>query len=545
MKVKYVFTFLCLISVCAISIAQNSNEILCKVLDVESKYPVSYATIQFKGEQKGVIADEDGGFRLPIEYVTSNVFVTISSIGFETLTVDIRTLDVSVLNTIYLKPKTEALNEVLIIAQTKKNTKNSKALTHITPESIIKEAIKKIPVNYPKAPHSYMAYYRDYQLVNNNYYNLNEFILETFDAGFQTSKFWFKNNVTAMYSYNRNKNYYQDSLLQKSVYGDSKIINKDNSAIFINTLSNELEILNVHNPIRNYNKLSFSFVDKFKDDFINNHVFKFEKIKYINDTPLYEISFLSENSDDKKFKAKGEIYIAKDDYSIYKITYKILENEQFEQNKSLGNNGTNFQSEERLRTLYEINVEYKQVNNKMYLNYMTFNNRFIIKEPNPFRVVELEFNVKDEVFYITFNKPVDESSLSKKSRFKLKYKTKKLTVKKIELVDDKIVKVEVVDWTLGENVNKKKIKSEDFSCELKNIKDVSGVKLNKDTKLKGFQFREFFTQEIFENKEPVPNLIYVNKNLPLSATYTNPPNFDINTYWVNSPLKKTKDPIKI
>ncbi len=544
MKTKCILSLLFLVCIFSVSNAQNSKEVLCKVLDAETNFPVSYATIQFKGEQKGIIADADGGFRLPIEYKISNRFVIISSIGFETLTVGLGTFDINVLNTIYLKPKVEALNEVLIIAQKKKTPKLSTPKGNITPEGIIKEAIKRIPINYPKTPHSYMAYYRDYQLVNNNYYNLNEFILETFDAGFQTSKYWFDKNVTAMYSYNRNENYYQDSLLQKSVYGDSKIINKDKSAKFTTALSNELEILNIHNPIRNYNKVSFSYVDRFKDDFIKNHIFKFEKIKYINDTPLYEISFVSEDPEKAKFMAKGKIYIAKTDYSIYKIAYRIIENEQFNEIESQTNNRTDFQPKERLRILYEVNVEYKQVNNKMYLNYMAFNNRFIIKEPNPFKVIELEFNLNDEAFYFTFNKPVDESSLNKKNRFRIKYRNKKLTVKSIELIEDKIVKVKVVDWSAGEKTSKSKVESVDFSYKIKNIKDASGVTLNKENKLRGFQFREFFTQEVFESKEPLPNLIYADKNMPLPSTSTNSPNFDINTYWVNSPLKKTKDPIK-
>ena len=91
MKIKYVLTVICLLSFVASSIAQDSKKLLCKILDQESKYPVSYATIKFEDIQNGVIADEEGEFRLPLEYKTSNKTIIISSIGFESLKISINT----------------------------------------------------------------------------------------------------------------------------------------------------------------------------------------------------------------------------------------------------------------------------------------------------------------------------------------------------------------------------------------------------------------------------------------------------------------------
>lgn len=195
---------------------------------------------------------------------------------------------------------------------------------------------------------------------------------------------------------------------------------------------------------------------------------------------------------------------------------------------------------ERLNTLYEIKLEYKAVNEKMYLNYMTFNNRFIIKEPNPFKVQEFDFDPDNKKFYITFNKSVDETSIQRKSRFRLMYKDKKLIIRGIKLIKPNMVRIDVIDWAAGTKADVQKVKSEDFSYKLKRIKDVSGVTLYKESKLLGYQFREFFTQEIFENKIPPSELIYVNKRRPLSITKVNDVDLDIDKYWVNSPLKQTK-----
>lgn len=535
MKINYVLTIICVVGIVASSIAQDSKKILCKILDLESKYPVSYATIKFEDSKNGVIADEEGAFRLPIEYKTSNKTIIISSIGFETLKITVNTLKDNSINVIYLRPKIEALEAVMLSGKTKTRI--------LSAEAIIKEAIKRISVNYPKLPHSYIGYYRDYQLVNDNYYNLNESILENFDAGFQTNKYGNSENVTALYSYDLNKKYYLDSVLLKSVYGASKIINKDESAKFNTAIQNELEILNGHNPIRNHNSPSFSFINTFRSNFIDNHMFKLQEIKYMEGTPLFEISFVSRDTENSKFRATGKIYIAKTNYAIYKIEYKMLENEKFAQNR-YKRGSTSFESRERLNTLFETKVEYKAVNDKMYLNYMTFNNRFIIKDPNPFKVEDFEFDPNDEAFYITFNKSVDKSSIERNSRFKLLYKDKKLIVSDIELVETNVIKVDVIDWAAGANVDLKDVMSEDFSYKLKRIKDVSGVTLYKESKLLGYQFREFFTQEVFENKTPSSELIFVYKTRPLSAARVNSTNFDINKYWVNSPLKQTKGTVR-
>ena len=79
-----------------------------------------------------------------------------------------------------------------------------------------------------------------------------------------------------------------------------------------------------------------------------------------------------------------------------------------------------------------------------------------------------------------------------------------------------------------------------MNYKIKKIKDVSGATINKASNLTGYQFREIFTQEIFESKTPNDDLIYVNKMLPMSQTRVNKPSFDIKKYTINSPLKKTK-----
>ena len=530
--VLFVFVF----SVVLVSHSQNSKEILCKILDIDTKIPVSFATVKFEGEQNGVIADEDGEFRLPQDYKASNKSIVISSIGFESLKVSVITLKDGTVNVIFLKPKVEELSAVLLTGNTNSG-QNSKGLTAKT---IVKNAIGRIPTNYPNTSHSYISYYRDYQLIKNNYYNLNEAILESFDAGFNTDKYANGQNVTALYSYNLNRDFYQDSLLLNSIYGKSKSISDGDFAKLGTEIQNELEILNIHNPIRNFNKSSFSFIYVFRDNFVNNHLFKLSNITYVEDIPLYEIDFVTRDDPGMRYMGSGKIYISKLNYAIHKIEYRVYANRNYRSTRTQGHTFANVMSKPK-NILFEVKVEYKSKNNKMYLNYMTFNNLFVIKKPNPFKVDDFLFNPKTRNFILTFNTPLDMSTIERKSNFRLRYKNNKLIIKEVKAIDDKTVKIKVVDWSAGLKEDITAIDSTDFTYKLKRIKNTFGATINQVNKISGYQFREYFTQEIFENKGPEEDLIYVDKTLPISATRTNKPSFDLDKYWVNSPLKKTKE----
>lgn len=534
---KKITSILCVLMLFTSALSsQGAVELICRVIDSESKYPVSFASIQFKDEAKGLVANAEGSFRLPGVFKDNNRQIIISSIGYTTLTLNVNTLDYKAINTIYLIPKVESLDAVFV-----KSGKTNKQKIESS-YSIIKKAITKIPQNYPNQPHAYMAYYRDYQVVNGQYYNLNEGILENFDAGFKTNKLKYKDNQAVLYSYKENENFNKDTLLLNSIYGETKVLDVFDEAKLGTDIRNELEILNIHNPIRNYNKTSFSFIYVLKNNFLDNHDFRSPKSVYIDDMLLYEIEFNTKEEILSKFKAKGKIYVSKSTYAIYKLNYHVFENKNFSRNRiNTKQFGFSDQNKNDSNTLFKINIEYKEVAGKMYLNYMTFNNRFIIKEPNPFKEETFEFDSKLNTFYFKFNKPVDESSMQRKSSFKLFFRNKKLLIRDIKLIDEKTVKVRVVDWAAGTKTEIADTKSEDFTYQLKRIKDIFGMTIYKESRLIGFQFRELFTQEIFENKLIPSNVIFVNKMLPLYASKLNSKNFDANTYWVNSPLQQTEE----
>lgn len=506
-----------LLSVISLSFAQKEKEITGQIIDEITQEGIVFATLKIKGQNNGVVADEKGYFRLPYKYKTTNNVLVISSIGYRSLEIPINTLKDNMLNVLGLESKTESLDGV-VIQGTKKKIKN-----YIPPRLIVDKAIKSIPSNYPQTSHSYIAYYRDYQLLKNKYFNLNESIMEVFDAGFHTNALLYKDNQTALFNFKANLDFPKDSILASAYSEDgSKFIE---GATIDAIGGNELSILNVHNAIRNYAKKSFSFVNVFKDNFVSNHEFRLEKKVYLDDIPLYQIKFFAkEDVTGVKNSADGVIYIDYNTYAIHKLEYYGYKAND-------------------LIPFYSVKIEYKPLGNKMYLNYISFNNRFDVRSEDDFKVNDVTFDKTDNSFYITFNNKINLNTIKNKKNFRFIYKRKKLKISKIIPTSDKVLKITLIKGTLpsGDVFNKESMK--DLVYKIKRVEDAVGRKLGKVTKTQANQFREIFVQEVFENREKPSweDIIFVNKNDILLKSMINENNESLNKYWVNSPLKKTKE----
>ncbi len=95
---------------------------------------VPFATVQIKGTSKGVIADIDGNFSMPLDQQEANI--TISSVGFEPKTLKGHAgKDLNVV----LVSSAHSLGEVTVIAYGKRNTREQVgAITSVKPEDLQK-----------------------------------------------------------------------------------------------------------------------------------------------------------------------------------------------------------------------------------------------------------------------------------------------------------------------------------------------------------------------------------------------------------------------
>jgi len=481
-----------------------------EIIDSETSEPVSYAAVKFIGTSRGILADYNGQFRLPINKIKDITTIKISSIGYETIIVDISSLSISDINILKIKPKIEQL-ETVILTVPRKKKKNLSAI------KIVKKAVNSIESNLASNPHSYIGYYRDYQIFNDGeYYNLNEGIIEQFDHGISSHKLIDARNQSALYQFNKNLNYKSDSLLASAYGNKEKYIQ---NADIVSFGGNELSILNAHNPIRIFNQASFSFVYKLEKEFLSNHNFsKGEKI--INDEEvLIRILFTGEKSKiTQNYSVKGEMIISLLDFGIYNFKYVI-----YDANKS--------------SPLLNIDIEYKRHKNKIYLNYMSCNNRFYVQDNDVFKEKEIIYNKTLNRFEIEFNRNTNEKTLNK-SNFKIFYKNRKMPISKLRIKDEKriILDIAKIEPELDSTSRKQ---TNSIQVLIKKVRDFNNRLIYARINKPAYQFREFFVQEIFEDKKLDPSIQYIDKLKPLSKSQINILN-NIDDYIINSPLMKRK-----
>ncbi|WP_111682236.1 peptidase associated/transthyretin-like domain-containing protein [Winogradskyella tangerina] len=533
MRAWFTFIFLGLFSFQCV-FAQNLEQILLKIIDSESFEPISFSTVRIKASSIGVIADYNGELRIPSIY--QNEIAIISCIGYEAQEIDLSELQTNALYTIRLTPQVEALNPVFISSRNKVKGINLSPKSYVEKsrklyaKDIVLEAIAKIPENLSSQPHSYVGYYRDYQLVDNEFHNLNEAILETFDTGINTRLLDANTVSTVVYNFNQNKDFKQDTSLTKAYNGITKYI--ENSQILPRG-GNEHTILSIHDPIRNYNLNTFSYVYELRSDFPKLHKFEKGKVLFLNNEPILVVNFKKARPHDfssiygiktaRDEYIQGSIYISLVDYSIHRFNYKVLVPR------------TN-------KVLFNVSLEYARQNDKMYLNYITFNNSFVVGEGFELREEKVEFDKKEQAFYITFNNTEHMFNYRtlKKANFKFRLGDQRLRTTSVNGIEGnkRIVRVEVENYDrtpIELNVDN----IEDLTYEIKKVRDAVGNEIYQQNTIQGDQFREFFVQQVHE-EHPLPDgLIVMDKNLPMTEIILN--DFpDMNQYWINSPLMNKK-----
>ncbi|ARV10469.1 hypothetical protein BTO05_12815 [Winogradskyella sp. PC-19] len=528
MQKKIVLTVLYFLT---IFLSFSQQELKIEIVDADTKEPISFATALFKETSRGVIADYDGGIRIPFINIENTPDLIITALGYTDLEVSCKTLNINEINRIEMMPQAESL-DVVILNVTKKDRQKAfnvnrliKDNKKILGKKIVEKAINRITYNLDDKPHSIIGYYRDYQIVNDEYFNLIEGIVEQYDAGIKTNKITDVNNKNAIYSLKKNPEFKSSNRYAKAYDGESKYVQ---NADLLGFGGNELSILNVHNPIRNFNLNSFSYVYKFIENFIPNHEFAKEGFVFDEDNPIVNISFTTLTNQRKgvqqriqgttkaeKFKVSGIISISLRDYAIHGFSYTMFDYKQ-------------------RNPLFTVKIEYKKMQDKMYLNYISFNNRFVVTDEFVFKEEKVTYDKENECFEVLFNNDVNNQKINKRN-FKIRYKNKKVIIKSVEQMSSKKVKVFINDF----DKSLSELYDDDMSeitFIIKNIEDVDGRDIYKSREVAAYQFREFFSQEIFKDKKIDANLKFTSKVEPLLYA---PSNTLKNTkpYIVNTPLK--------
>ncbi len=125
---------------------------------------LEYANIAIKGTNIGTVTNENGEFTLKVKNDLQAQLVTISHVGFISEEIHLTGNDMSNL-TISLIPQNNLLNEVIVRGDA---------------ESIVKDAIHRIKVNYGDKDCMLTGFYRETARKRQHYINISEAIIDVF-----------------------------------------------------------------------------------------------------------------------------------------------------------------------------------------------------------------------------------------------------------------------------------------------------------------------------------------------------------------------------
>jgi hypothetical protein len=316
-----------------------------EVRDSVSGEALPYAHIGICGKAIGTVSSETGEFQLNLAPYLLNDTLCVSSIGYETFKVPVKDLAGKKIIPVYLIIHPGILNEIIVSDD------------RITARRLISNAVARIEKNCPNKPFVIEGYYRDYLKKEDDYISFLESALTIQDPGINKPDSKTKvrvNQVRFNKSYIQNFRKYckkdESDTIKEIMEGFSPFVN-----------GNEFTNMKSNNPIRNHST-EIPIVGLFDQFYMSNLKFEIAYNINVDGRRVYVIHF--EPSEMFKYhyvQVVGEVYIREDDYAILKFEYKYFLSLFREKKK-----------------LYELNVEYREYQGKMFLNYISFVNYFKI-----------------------------------------------------------------------------------------------------------------------------------------------------------------------
>lgn len=484
------------------TLAQNNLAVSGKITDKQTGEPVAFATVSILRQSIGIVTNEYGEFMFYIPKKYASDTISFSSMGYERLLMPVKDFTNKLVSyQISLIPKLYSLDEFEVLAKKKKRLRT---------KEIIRRAIKNIVTNYPNEPFVLHGYFRDYLKDKGEYINLLEAAIKIEDMGFPIKDFE-----------NTKLQILQTRFSPEYEYDQTRNVNFDNENKYIPDAyitpfgGNELSTLRVHDPIRNSDRFSFSFIDIFEKKFIQNHNFHLDSVTMYNDQYVYCINFSKKkfyntaytyqsgygrpefqvvNED---YRVVGTIYISTDDFAIHKITY------------------TNYYEHDKIQDyLYNFIVEYKKYQEKMYLNYLSFSNYFEMidyDDSSNFKMDTAEFHPRQELIVINFNHNINPTSL-KWATYSIKINNKKIKIEGMRIED----RNKLIFKVSSKGLSPRDYSSESAKITITKLADVSGNIIDEIKTISMYQYREFFVNKIEINDfSPIPYNNTMPKRIPL------------------------------
>ena len=217
--------------------------------------------------------------------------------------------------------------------------------------------------------------------------------------------------------------------------------------------------------------------------------------------------------------------------------------QKLEQDSRLNN------SDAEMDLFYEILVEYQNYNDKMYLNYISFHNKFKLIRPPEFFIKEAVLDSVKRDMILVLNKPARNWLELKPNDFKVFYQQKRLKIKKVTR-EGFVGDTYRLSFDRKRKAQRKRIKflfstiedreKTSLTVDVDKMVDVDGNFLKERKSEILDQFREFFTQKIItRKKDESTKMLKVDKSLSLNDKKQLKLQAKMDEeYWMNTPLKK-------
>ena len=366
--------------------SENEFIVSGKIVSEETGEPIEFVNIFIDNHPFGVISNINGEFvfYIPVKYKSNNII--FSCMGYESDTIAVKKINSDHKLLIELTPKKIILEEITV--------------KPVNPLDILREVIKRIPVNYPDNSINMYAYYREMVKVDTSFVKYTDAACEIYYCSYDIS---YDEEIASSLFFKADYN----SFLQGSLpFPQAKhIIPHQNDAVKIIELrkSNNLEHFeNRWGFEENLKKfdigggplhITAADIVKFKNDFLDSlswkhYQFMYKGILTYNNRDVYKISF---RPDKTNRSALWEGYMYIDKYSFALISYeynisekcvKYLKDKNLEYIVELTRRKTRKQTGKQLvkrkieHTDQRVRVNYTLHQSKWYLSHIKVENTF-------------------------------------------------------------------------------------------------------------------------------------------------------------------------
>ncbi|MBX2967856.1 MAG: carboxypeptidase-like regulatory domain-containing protein [Cyclobacteriaceae bacterium] len=289
-----------------------------KVVDKETREPLTFATVGINGKSIGTITNLQGEFDFHIPQEYRNEILLISMLGYQSYESPVWSISGNGQVIFELSKSTTILNEVIV-------------RDSLSGGDILRIALNRIEQNFPMSPFMLEGFYRDVKKVANTNISLLEAAVKIYDEDYREprNKFKLRERVRLLE-------------VRKSIGYESKFTTYFDQ-------DNLLEDLLLHNNIR-YRQIEA------REEMYNAMLR--EPDSYYNGHEIYVIS----HTQDYLLK----IFVNKQDYSIIHLEFEIgSSNELVGRKKNLVSRFAGLKK----------TIDFRPVNGKMYLSFMSITSK--------------------------------------------------------------------------------------------------------------------------------------------------------------------------